>query len=51
MDRGINQKMGLQEIYIIHNFRVFKYFVPKYAKIDNENELITDFIEQQMHLK
>ncbi|CAD8209503.1 unnamed protein product [Paramecium octaurelia] len=51
IDKGINKKQGFQEVFILNNFKVFKYYIPLYQKIDNESELISDFIEQSMHLK
>ncbi|CAD8103879.1 unnamed protein product [Paramecium primaurelia] len=51
IDKGINKKQGFQDIFLINNFKVYKYYIPLYSKIENENELISDFIEQSMHLK
>lgn len=36
---------SILEVFIIHNFKVYKYYIPQYNKIENENELISDFIE------
>ncbi|CAD8194019.1 unnamed protein product [Paramecium octaurelia] len=51
IDKGINKKQGFQQVFLIHNFKVFQYYVPLYTKIENESELISDFIDQCMHLK